>query len=167
MATGRSERCRTAAIIAVVHFVPVGSAGGTVQPTYAELMAVTDELGVPKGFLANETLFAEVKDYERRNLIVPVVGNFSGPKAIKAIGKYLKDRNGFVSGFYVSNVEEYLIVDGVWNAFCSNVQALPIDGTSTLIRAIRTDGPAGIGTGFMSQLKPMRAEFRDCTMGPP
>ena len=150
-----------------IRYAPVGSAGGTVQPTYAELMAVTDEVGVAKGFLANEALFAEVKDYERRNLIVPVVGNFSGPKAIRAVGKYLSAKGAFVSAFYVSNVEEYLIVDSVWNAFCANVQTLPLDGTSTFIRSIRTDGPAGFGTGFMSQLRPMKNEVKDCTNGPP
>jgi hypothetical protein len=150
-----------------IRYSPNGIAGGTVQPTYAELMAATDEVGVPKGFLASDATYAELKDFERRNLIVPIVGNFAGPKAIRELGKYLKAKNATVSAFYLSNVEEYLIVDGVWNAFCSNVQTLPLDGTSTFIRSIRTDGPGGIGTGFMSQLRPIRNEVKDCTMGPP
>lgn len=149
-----------------IRYSPIGSTGGTIQPTYAELMAATDELGVPRGFLANEATFAAVKDVERRNLIVPVVGDFAGAKAIRAIGSYLRSKGVTVSAFYLSNVEEYLIQDGVWKAFCANVATLPLDDTSTFIRSVRTDGPTGMGTAFMSQLRPMPQEVRDCSQGP-
>jgi hypothetical protein len=149
-----------------IRYSPIGSAGGTIQPTYAELMAATDEVGVPRGFLANDATFAAVKDVERRNLIVPVVGDFAGAKAIRAIGRYLRSKGVTVSAFYLSNVEEYLIQDGVWKAFCANVATLPLDDTSTFIRSVRTDGPTGMGTAFMSQLRSMPQEVRDCSQGP-
>src|SRR5262249_38282750 len=59
-----------------------GSAASRGQPTYAQLMVATDYSGQPRGFLASEQAFKTVKDLESRNLIVPVVGNFGGPKAI-------------------------------------------------------------------------------------
>src|SRR5436190_23405677 len=53
-----------------------------------------------------------------RNLIVPVVGNFSGPKAIRAIGAYVSSHGAKVSAFYVSTVEARLKRDGSFPAFC-------------------------------------------------
>src|SRR5262245_12245570 len=43
-----------------------------------------------------------------KNLFVPIVGDFAGPKAIRKVADYLKQRNAIVSAFYVSNVEVYL-----------------------------------------------------------
>jgi hypothetical protein len=66
---------------------------------------------------------------------VPVVGNFGGPKAIRAVGKYLKERGATVTAFYLSNVEQYLNQDGIWGNFCGNVASLPLDAASTFIRS--------------------------------
>src|SRR5207247_6487356 len=43
---------------------------------YAELMAATDEQGQARSYLATEESFRTVQDLERRNLIIPVVGDF-------------------------------------------------------------------------------------------
>ena len=144
-----------------IRYSPVGPAGGTVQPTYSELMTATDDRGVMRGFLSSEAAFAVVKDLQARNLIVPVVGNFAGPKAIRAIGRYLKNHRAMVSAFYVSNVEEYLKEDNAWQTFCANVRTLPLDDTSTLIRSVRTE-PSGTGEAFISQLPPILEELKSC-----
>ena len=62
--------------------------GGRKQPTYADLMVATDGDGQSRSFLSTEESFGFLKDLESRNLLVPVVGNFAGPKAIRAVGKY-------------------------------------------------------------------------------
>ena len=121
-----------------IQYSSTGSFGGSLQPTYADLMTATDGAGEARGYLANEENFQFMKDLETRNLLVPVVGNFGGPKAIRAVGKYLKDRKGAtVSAFYLSNVEQYLRQDGIWGNFCANVATLPLDETSTFIRPAR------------------------------
>ncbi len=150
-----------------VRYSPIGLAGGTTQPTYAELMAATDEAGTARGFLASEAAFAFVKDLESRNLIVPVVGDFAGPKAIRAIGQYLKTRGALVSAFYLSNVEEYLVPDMVWREFCANVATLPLDNASTFIRSVRIDEPGMPGLGFKSVLKGMAETVRNCNRNGP
>lgn len=137
-----------------IKYSPSGLAGGTVQPTYASLMAATDERGQALGFLAAEDRFAFVKDMQARNLIVPVVGNFAGPKAIGGLGAYLKQRGAVVSAFYLSNVEEYLRRDGIWKDFCANAAALPFDATSTIIRSARAAASEPID-GLRSELAPM------------
>jgi hypothetical protein len=131
------------------------------SPTYAELMTATDAAGVARGYLASEDRFLFLKDLEARNLVVPVVGDFGGPKAIRAVGAYLKDQGGVVEAFYLSNVEQYLTQDGKWDAFCGNVATLPLDGGSTFIRST-SGGGFGRGVGFVSSLGAMAAEVKGC-----
>jgi hypothetical protein len=102
--------------------------------SYAAIMSATDASGIERTYLANEFNFAQVKLLQSRNLVVPVVGDFAGPKALRSVGTYLRDRGAVVSAFYVSNVEMYLQRNGVWMSFCANVAALPLDAASVFIR---------------------------------
>jgi len=111
-----------------------GGFGG--MPTYATLQSATDAEGKNWAFLANEANFRWLKDFESKNLLVPVVGDFAGPKAIKAVAKYLKDHGAVVGAFYTSNVEQYLWQNGVADAYYRNVETLPLDAGSTFIRSI-------------------------------
>ncbi len=135
--------------------------GATYQPTYVDLMLATDSVGRSQGYLSTEERFAYVKDLESRNLVVPVVGNFAGPKAIRAVGAYLKQRDATVTAFYLSNVEQYLRLQRVWNTFCGNVAQLPFDETSTFIRAGH-GGRVARGTALTAELGVMAAEVDGC-----
>jgi hypothetical protein len=139
------------------------------SPTYDELMTATDQHGRPRGYLASEDSFAFLKDLESRNLVVPVVGDFGGPKAIRSIGAYLKMRGATVGAFYLSNVEQYLDQDGKMPAFCRSVALLPIDSSSTFIRSSsRGAGGFGLGygRGFVSSLGDIAGEVRRCVAQP-
>src|SRR5580704_1974414 len=131
--------------------------GSTYQPTYAALMLATDGAGRTRGYLSSQERFAYLKDLESRNLVVPVVGNFAGPRAIRAVGAYLKQRDATVSAFYLSNVEQYLRLQRGWNTFCANVATLPLDDTSTFIRAGH-GGRVSRGTALTAELGVMAAE---------
>jgi hypothetical protein len=155
-----------------IHYeVQPGSAGSF--PTYHDLMIATDEASVPRGYLASEENFAVIKDLHSRNLVVPVVGNFGGPKAIRAVGKYLRARNAVVAAFYVSNVEQYLLREGGLEEFCASVASLPLDDSSTFIRSERGGLPtrggggsprgSGFGRGFSSKLESMLESVKGCT----
>ena len=100
---------------------------GGVPPTYASLMRATDTAGALRSFLASDANFEVIKRLEAANLIVPVVGNFSGPKALRAVATWLRDRNAKVSAYYLSNVEDYLSRGGTWLDFCRNAATLPLD----------------------------------------
>jgi hypothetical protein len=109
-----------------------GGAGGT---TFADLTGYEyDAAGQPRSFLSTEDNYKYVKSLHDRNLIVAVSGDFGGPHAIRAIGAYLTQHGGTVSAFYVSNVEQYLFMDGKQNAFYGNVATLPVSETSVFIR---------------------------------
>jgi hypothetical protein len=131
------------------------------SPTYVDLMTATDGAGVFRSYLASNAGFAFLRELEANNLVVPVVADFGGPKAIRSIGAYLKMRGATVGAFYLSNVEQYLYQDGKWPAFCRNVATLPLDATSTFIRSTSGRG-AGFGVGFVSSLGAMTTETRSC-----
>jgi hypothetical protein len=110
---------------------------GTAQlssTSFASLTSVRDNAGVIRSFLDSESSYLVVRDLHDRNLIVPVTGDFGGPKAIRAVGDWLRARRTIVTEFYVSNVEEYLFKDNIWQEFYGNVTTLPMDSTSLFIR---------------------------------
>jgi len=109
-----------------------GVGGG--GPTFRDLMVEADASGHGLSFLGSEERFAVVKDLQSRNLVVPVVGNFSGTKALRAIGGYLKNHRATVGVFYLSNVENYLRRDGSWPDFCANVATMPLEELSVFVR---------------------------------
>ena len=110
--------------------------GSRQMPTFAELMMQTDEAGEARSYLASEENFRILQDLERNNLVVPLVGDFAGEKAIRRVGQYLKEHDATVTAFYLSNVEQYLFEQGDnWSKFYRNVETLPLDSTSTFIRS--------------------------------
>jgi hypothetical protein len=126
-----------------------GGFGRRGMPNYGDLMTATDISGIERSYLANEDSYRYVRDLENKNLIVPLTGDFGGPKAIRAVGQYLKDHNATVAAFYCSNVEQYLFQgngnqNGGWKNFYNSVATLPLDASSTFIRSI---GGRGFGFG--------------------
>jgi hypothetical protein len=93
-----------------------------------------DESGHPQSFLSTDENYQFVKTLQEKNLVVPVTGDFGGPKALRAIGHYLHDHNGIVQAFYLSNVEQYLFMDGKSATFYENVATLPLNDASVFIR---------------------------------
>jgi hypothetical protein len=142
---------------------------GSRFPTYEDLMVQTDLEGVPHGYLATEAHFRALKTLQERNLIVPVVGNFAGPKALRAVGRYVRQHRATVQAFYVSNVEQYLFQDGLFEAFARNVATLPVDASSRIIRSVaRRAGYRGLALGpdeRASALDPIAAFVRDFEAG--
>jgi hypothetical protein len=118
-------------------------------PNYAQLMMATDLTGVNHSYMANEQNFRVLREFERRNLLIPIVGDFGGDKAIRAVGRYLMEHGATANYVYTSNVEQYLFQSDAWEHYYSNVAALPLNENSTFIRAYFDSGflyPPGIVT---------------------
>ena len=127
----------------------------TYGTTYRDLMRMTDGQRRNWNFLASESNYQFVREMHQKNLIVPVVGDFAGPKALRAVARYLREHTAEVHVFYVSNVEEYIQSPRkTWTAYCQNIATLPINATSTFIRF----GRAGRG----SFLGPMPSFAASC-----
>ncbi|HXD74220.1 MAG TPA: hypothetical protein VN628_10805 [Vicinamibacterales bacterium] len=136
----------------------------TREPTYADLMKAADQGGFEHSFLSSEENFQWLKKFETENRLVPLMGDFAGPKALRAVGQYLSDRHAVVSAFYLSNVEEYLKQEGKQKTFCENASTLPIDDTSTFIRSSRSGTP-DFGFELVSELGSMTADLAACNGG--
>lgn len=126
-----------------------------VFPTYAALMEAADSNGNRWSYLSTEENYLFVRNLEIKGLVVPVVGDFAGPKALRAIGQYVKDHDAVVATFYTSNVEDFFlrprpaqlnIVNGGWQAYMGNISSLPINDSSVFLRWETTQAPGRIAT---------------------
>jgi hypothetical protein len=118
-----------------------GGFGGFGMPSYAQLQMENDGQGNNRAYLGSEANYRILKDLEARNLVVPLVGDFAGPKAIRAVGDYLRAQGAIVSVVYTSNVEQYLFQQGDdWSRYYTNVGTLPLDSTSSFIRSLSNRG---------------------------
>jgi hypothetical protein len=124
------------------------------MPSYADLQQMPVVEGRAWGFLASESAFAALRDFQRRNLLVPVIGDFSGPSALRGIGAWLTGRGVRVSAFYASNVEQYLFREGRWRAFYANVDTLPLAPDAVLIRSAS-------GGSRLDPILPLLADVND------
>ncbi|MEJ2246442.1 MAG: hypothetical protein P8Y80_10255 [Acidobacteriota bacterium] len=105
-------------------------------PTMREILEQRDSRGKYGNFLASDEDYSFVRDLQKQNRIIPIVGNFAGTKAIKSIAGYLEQQSIPVSVFYISNVEQFLFQYDEFEAFLKNVKTLPIRPNSLLIRSI-------------------------------
>jgi hypothetical protein len=107
----------------------------TDYPDFRRLVLETDLDGRQSSFLASEAAFGVVKSLHDRNLVVPVVGNFAGDRAIAGVGRYLTTVGETVTVFYTSNVEQYLAGDGILDRFARNVAGLPRHPDAVIVRS--------------------------------
>jgi hypothetical protein len=104
-------------------------------PTLKDLALATDLNGKLGNFLASAEDYDFVRGLHQKNLIIPVVGDFGGKKAIAAVGDYLRKQGHTVTAFYLSNVEQYLFQDNKFADFANNVRKLPLTEKSLFIRS--------------------------------
>ena len=117
-------------------------------PSYRHLMTAIDARGVARSYLATEDAFAFVKGLHERNLIVPIVGDFGGPHALRRVGEYVRQRRSVVTAFYSSNVEVYLSNQQM-AVFCANLASLPYESGTWFI------GSKGI--------RPLQSKIQNCS----
>jgi hypothetical protein len=136
-----------------LRFTSYGRAPQAGYPDFARLAASRDLDGRQRSYLASEDAFQFVKSLEDRNLVIPVVGNFAGSKAFAAVARWMADNDEKLSALYASNVEQYLFRPNTFDLFASNVERLPRDAKSVIIRSCFTmcrDGHTHAVSGFYS-----------------
>ena len=111
--------------------------------------------------------FQFLKDLESRNMLVPVIGNFGGPKAIRAVGQYLEDRDAS-SRPSICRTSSNISARISSANFCANVATLPLKRQKPVpfIRSVRR-GNATPGIGLSSELGTMLSEVELQAVGYP
>ncbi|HVT39738.1 MAG TPA: hypothetical protein VHE78_11875 [Gemmatimonadaceae bacterium] len=119
-------------------------------PDYRRLLLETDRTGRRANYLVREADFQFVKSLEDRNLVIPLVGNFAGDKALAGTAQWLRAHGETVSAFYTSNVEQYLFRDGSFPRFEQSVAQLPRDARSVMVRSYFMGGHPQAVAGYNS-----------------
>lgn len=105
-------------------------------PSMRAILEQRDPKGKPGNFLANDKDYEIVRKLQEQNRIIPVVGDFAGPKTLKSIAGYLRKHSYQVNVFYISNVEQFLFENWTFDTYVENVRALPINSKSLVIRSV-------------------------------
>ncbi|HSO76307.1 MAG TPA: hypothetical protein VLU47_15855 [Blastocatellia bacterium] len=137
-------------------------------PSLREVILQPDQHGKLGNFLTSREDYEFVRGLHLKNLIIPIVGDFGGKKALVAIGDYLRKSGFTVTAFYLSNVEQYLFEDGSFPNFANNVRKLPRTDNSLFIRWVyqRYDHPARLaGQRSTSLLQRMNVFLTDFDAG--
>ena len=137
------------------------------MPTYRMLMTATDADGLNRSYMGSDAAFAALKDLQHRNLIVPLTGDFAGPRALRAVGDWLREHEATIDVFYVSNVEQYLFQQtDAWRQFYANVFTMPRDRDALFIRSVSNRGmrrnqhPYARSSSVTSQIDEVLGLFR-------
>jgi hypothetical protein len=126
-------------------------------PNLRELLTAQAPDGRQWNYLASEDDFAFLKEMQARDAIIPIVGDVSGPRALKSIGASIAERGERVSAFYISNVETYLEQKMVMGQFLDNLSRLPRRTESVMIRSVFDGGSSS------SMMKPIDQVLMDAS----
>jgi hypothetical protein len=118
-----------------LQFQSTGRAPQFGYPTLRDLVLGTDDMGRQASYLADESGFQFVKSLQARHMVIPIVGDLSGPAALRAVGRFLASLDTRVSALYASNVEFYLSRNGRFEAFVANVRHLPWAPNGVILRS--------------------------------
>lgn len=112
-----------------------GRAPRPFYPTYRELVLETDMEGRRASYLADPEDYAFVRRLATAGRLVPVVGDLSGPHALRELARVMEEMGVRLSAFYASNVEFYLWQAGTFAAWAANLAALPAAEEAVVIRS--------------------------------
>jgi len=116
-----------------LRFSSLGRGNALNYPTFEEILLETDRQGRQQNYLSSEELFQWLKNFQADNRIIPIVGDFAGPHAFKAVSGFLRANGLRLSVFYTSNVEFYLFGRSTWVRYVANLRSLPIADDSVFI----------------------------------
>ncbi len=119
-----------------LRFTSFGRSPRFYYPSYRQLVLETDTDGRRANWLVSRDTYRTVRTMQLENRIVPVVGDLAGSHALREIGEVLRERGDSLSAFYASNVEFYLMQDGNFEQFATNLAALPSHANAVLIRSV-------------------------------
>ena len=118
-----------------LRFSSIGRGNAMMYPSLEEMLLETDREGRFQNYLSSEELFQRLKKLEVENRLIPIVGDFAGSHAFKAVAAFLKANGLQLSTFYTSNVEFYLFDRPGWPRYISNLRALPLADNAIFIRS--------------------------------
>src|SRR5436309_10146628 len=90
-----------------LRFSSIGRGNASMYPSFEEMLLETDRQGRQQNYLCSEDLFQWLKKFEDENRLIPIVGDFAGPHAFKAVADLLQSNGPRLSAFSISDLESY------------------------------------------------------------
>jgi hypothetical protein len=118
-----------------LRYSSIGRPPRAAYPSYRQLVLERDLDGKQSSYLATEENYRWLRDFQLRGMVVPVVGNLAGERALSEITRFMRERGDSLSVFYASNVEQYLMRDGLFPRWAENLVRLPRNDRSVVIRS--------------------------------
>lgn len=137
-------------------------------PTLAQLIRTRARDGKPAHFLAEESLYRAVRDLQRADRVIPLVGDFAGPVSLARLGDWLRQRGRSVGVFYISDVEFFLLRSGRFARYVEGLDRLPRAEGAVVIRTSTRplDSPERVaGDSSTTILRPMERFLADAQAG--
>lgn len=103
-------------------------------PSLGENFAARDRESGATSFLGSEEAYARARRLVTENRVLPVVGDFGGTHALRAVAEDMRARGDKLGVFYTSNVEQYLFESRTYGNFVASVDAMPRDDASRIVR---------------------------------
>lgn len=125
-----------------LRFESFGRGNASTYPTLRRLLLERDLAGAMRSYLTSDALWRVIRDMHADGRIVPVIGDLSGPKAVRAIGDDVRRRGLVVTALYTSNAEMYVWRAGGFERFAENVLSLPLAPHGVVIRSYFNRGSA-------------------------
>ncbi len=97
-------------------------------PTLSKLMSM------PGHLLSVEAIYQRVRDLQRADRIIPIVGDWGGPGGFPRLGAWLRDHSLKVGTIYISDVEYFLIRAGRLAAYAESLHQLPSHPDAIIVR---------------------------------
>jgi hypothetical protein len=136
-------------------------------PTLGRMIRTTGSDGQAAHFLATEELYRAVRDLQRAQCVVPLVGDLAGDGCLPRLASWLQERGEKVGVVYSSDVEFFLLRDGRLDVYARNLDRLPRHPDALLVRSTsqRIDHPSrcpgDTGTTIAVGLDDFLQEVRD------
>jgi len=109
-------------------------------PSLRDLLLERDPEGRQLNFLATEAGFQYVRSLQARDLVVPVVGDVAGNRAMRRLAAHIAEQGQTLSAFYISNVEQYLFQQRRFPDFAENLARFPLAEGAAVIRSVFPSG---------------------------
>jgi hypothetical protein len=103
-------------------------------PTLSRQIETISRDGRLSHFLASETSYRAVRDLQRADRIVPLVGDLAEPDGLTGLGRWLRQENQKLGVVYVSDVEFFLLRTGRFDIFAANLARLPRSEGAVIVR---------------------------------
>ncbi|MBL0937908.1 MAG: hypothetical protein IBJ03_03375 [Gemmatimonadaceae bacterium] len=118
-----------------LRFTTIGRPPQRSYPTLGQLLRERDRAGKQRSYMSSDSLFGIVQSMQRRNVIIPLVGDLAGPTVLPKLAPWLKEQQLAMSVMYTSNVEDYLLRYGTFRDFVKSTRALPRMPNAVIIRS--------------------------------